>query len=462
MKKFKIYLGSILAAGALFSFIERVPGQSYTDSLAQDDHDIISSIAPYADDVRSAILDVSQYPQALVKLERVQSRSSQSFQDLIQAYPREEQEKFYEASRFPDLVNKLASNGKMNPDDVKPLLKDFPAETQTRLLEVYGAHFDDFVKMNKLYQSSQNALQKIISGYPQEVQASFQKVVAMPDVMNLLTDNIDLTVSLGESYKADPNGVKQQLDSLNGKLTKQNAEDLAAYKKEVENDPKMQTEMKQAATDFSASYDQSDNPNYVANNYYDNYPYPYWFSYPYWYTSPIWYPRPMYYHTGFYYGAGGALVVVGLPSRFYSNWFFGYGYRRYPTLYSHYNSYYNFHRGNIYNRNVYRGFNNEAHNHFNGGGRGVVNGGRGGAGFNAGRTVNNNVGNRSAVRTSQMNVHPNNFNSRGMQNFHATTYHSMGWQNVGGSRSGGGGGSHFSGGGGGHSGGGGGGGRRGR
>jgi len=340
-----------------------------------------------------------------------------------------------------------------------------PSATQFRLQALYDAHFDDLVKMNKLYQSSQTALQKIISSYPQNVQADFQKIITMPDVMNLLTDNINLAVSLGESYKADPTGVKQQLDSLSNKLSQQNAQDLSAYKKEVESDPKMQTEMKQAATDFSTSYDQPDDPNYVSNSYYDNYPYPYWFSYPYWYPSPIWYPRPIWYHTGFYYGAGGALVVVGLPSRLYSNWFFGVGYRRYPTLYSHYNTYYNLHRANIRNVNVYRGFNNAAHEHFSSVNRGAGNVGRLGAAnprANApvSRSQNRPAGNNAAVRSSQMNVHSENFNSRGIQNFHANTYHSMGWQNVGGARSSSGGGFRSSGGGGSRGGGGGGGGGR--
>jgi hypothetical protein len=456
-------LKGVLAASAFLFFIQQAPGQSYTDSLAQDDHDIISSIAPYPEDVRAAILEVSQYPQVLVKLERVQSRSSQSFQDLIASYPREEQEKFYELSRFPDLVSQLATHTSLNPDEVRPLMKDYPAESQTRMLEVYTAHFKDLVKMNDLYQKSQAALKNVTSSYPPDIQAAFQKVVSIPDVMNLLTDNIDLTVSLGESYKSDPNGIKQQLDSLNAKLTEQNATDLAAYKKEVESDPKMQDEMKQAATEFSTQYDQPDDPNYVANNSYDNYPYPYWFSYPYWYPSPIWYPRPFWYHTGFYYGPGGGLVVVGLPSRVYSGWFFGAGYRHFPTLYSHYNSYYNFHRANIYNRNVYRGFNHAAHDHF-------VRNNRGAAGRAPARVenhaVNNAAINRShaQVRSNQMNVHQNNFNNRGLQNFHAQTYHSMGWSNVGSHSSGGGGGGFRSsgGGGGGFHGGGGGGGGHGR
>ncbi len=450
MKKIQDYLRSFLPLCALLLFGHLAPGQSYADSLAQDDREIISSIAPYAPDVRSAILDVAQYPQVLVKLERIQARSSQSFQDLISGYPREEQEKFYELIRFPEIMDQMAHDGKRNQEEVRPLLKDLPVETQNRLMDVYNGHYGELAKINRMYQASQSALQKIISDYPQNVKNDFQKVISTPDVMSLLTDNIDLTVSLGEDYKANPGQVTQQLDELNSKITSQNEKDLDAYKKEVSNDPKLQSEMRSAARDFSSAYDYPDNPTYVTNNYYDNYPYPYWFSYPYWYATPIWYPRPFYYHTGFYYGPGGGIVIVGLPSMIYSNWFFGSGYRRYPNLYQHYNLYYNAHRGGY--GNVYRGFNNGARQHFsnvNGSrpsdGRGRSTQGynnRGNANHTGNRSTPNNSGLNSIspnnTRIGQMNVHQNNFNNRGLSQYHATQYHSTGWQHVGGgSRSGG-------------------------
>jgi len=56
--------------------------------------------------------------------------------------------------------------------------------------------------MNQNYQQSQEALQSTIQSLPVQSQENFKKVVSMPDVMNLLTDHIDLTVSLGEAYKA--------------------------------------------------------------------------------------------------------------------------------------------------------------------------------------------------------------------------------------------------------------------
>jgi len=76
-------------------------GQSDANTPANGDREITSSIATYTTDLRSAVLMWRSTPHVLVKLERIQARSSQSFQDLISGYPREEQAKFYELSRFP-------------------------------------------------------------------------------------------------------------------------------------------------------------------------------------------------------------------------------------------------------------------------------------------------------------------------------------------------------------------------
>jgi len=341
----------------LIGFIQPALGQSDGTAPANGDRDIVSPIATYSTDLRSAVLDVAQYPQVLVKLERIQARSSQSFQDMISGYPREEQEKFYELSRFPDRLNLLVRDERKNTEEVKHLLEGLPKETQASILDVYSNHFNDLAKIHSIYQSSEEAMQKTISDYPQQVQGDFQKVISRPEVMNLLTENIDLTTSLGEDYRANPNAVVEQLDSLNNQQRK----DFADYKKDVENNPEMQKEMQSAADRFSSTYAQSDSPvdSYlnnqpdtysnaapVVNNYYNYNPYPYWFSYPYWYATPIWYPVPYYYNTGFYYGRGGRIVIWGFPSFAYSNWFFGFGYRHYPHYYSRYNTYY--HRGYAY------------------------------------------------------------------------------------------------------------------
>lgn len=445
MKSFKVFF-KVGAAVLMLALFQPVSSQALLDSLSQDDHEIVSSIAPYTPEMRAAILNVSQYPQALVKLERVQARTSQSFQDLIAAYPREEQEKFYQASRFPGLVDKLVDLGAQHESRAQALVKDYPEGAQQPMLDVYKDHFGDITKINDIYKSSQKTMDDLIAAYPPQVKADFNKVVANPDVMSLLTDNINLTVSLGEDYKANPQGVEQYLDSLHVQIDQQNAKDLADYKQAIESDPKLQKEVKKAADDYARQNDQSGtNPAVMNNNYYGSAPYPYWFGYPYWYSSPIWYPSPLYYQTGFYYGLGGSMVIVGLPSFYYANWFFGRGYRHYPLLYRHYNTYYNLHRVNIIHENVYRGFNTAARNHFNpayrtrlrDNSRVVRHAARPAAG--SAHLANGRSRPAGTVRNLHQPVGTGGFNNNHFSHYNANSFHSMGWQhlNAGGMHGGG-------------------------
>ena len=236
----------LLLMPVIFSF-----SQSYQDSLKKDDDDIIASIAPYSSDVRGAILNVSQYPQQIVKIERIQARTSQSFQDRVSSYPREEQEKYYELARYPELIHQLVDGPPKTLEQVKPMLTGYPKEVSDAVTGLFPMHFADLHAMDKSYQTSQVALGKITEGLPSDAQADFKKIIGMPEVMNLLTERIDLVVSLGEAYKNDPAGTKEKLDAQSAEINAQNQKDLDDYKKQVESDPQMQEEMKKSSQEFA-------------------------------------------------------------------------------------------------------------------------------------------------------------------------------------------------------------------
>ncbi|HTH56763.1 MAG TPA: hypothetical protein VL728_12010 [Cyclobacteriaceae bacterium] len=411
-------------------------GQSYLETLAKEDREIVSSIAPYREAIRTAVLDISQYPQALVKLERIQAKSSQSFKDLVSGCSKADQTNFYDISRYPEILKLLVREGRKSPQEARFTVIDLPAGSQARILKFYESHFKVLQIMDQMLLSSQIAFKKIISVYPPDTQDDFLKIISKPDIMNLLTDNIDLTLSLGEAYKANPHEVSLQLDSLHNQLTNQDEKDLSDYEAAIDADPKMQEEMKGAASDFSASYAQGSNLNTsndinqnsqqiasqeTLTDYSDYNPFPYWFGYPYWYNAPMWYPMPYYYNTGFYYGLGGSMVVVGLPSHFYANWFFNSGFHNYPLLYRHYNTYYKMHRKNILSVSMYRGFNEEANDHFSGRSHD-------GAHTTAVKVIHPNA---TTIDRNAMGVGRSSgtvaFNNHGFQEFHASSSHRVGW-----------------------------------
>lgn len=447
MKKSLVYSALCVMLG----FSQAAWSQAASDTLFQDDHQMMTSIARYPKDLQLAILSVSQYPQVLVKLERIQSRSSQSFQDLISRYPRNEQENFYEISRYPDRLDRLVGDGKKNALEIRPYLEDLPIDTRNHIMAVYDAHFDDLVRMNGMYQRSEAEMKLALTQFPEQVRSNFQKVVARPEAMSLLTENIDLTMNLGNEYQANPDQVIRQLDSLSGELASQDEKTLSAYRQEVENNPALQKEMINASDSFSATYsngsstppqqvDPSGQVPVVNNYYYSNYnynPYPYWFSYPYWYTTAIWYPRPYWYYTGFYYGAGGRVVVFGLPSPVYTSWFYRYGYRRYPYLYTYCHPYYRQveRRVVVENRNNYRSnYDRYSRN------RTTVNSYRNPGNRNAGDNRNYSRSSNPAIYHTQIPANrsgwrsiPNN-NSRSGQQLHLSTPTNRTWQHGGGNR----------------------------
>src|SRR5262249_34156447 len=145
-------------------------------------------------------------------------------------------------------------NGKKSSAEINRYISDLSQDSQNKITQVYNSHFDGLVNMNRMYHMAQEAMENAIADYPENVKSDLRKVVAHPDAMSLLTENIDLTMSLGEDYHSQPDSLEAQLRSINSQLATQDASLLADYKAKVENDPALQGEMKQASDNFSSTY----------------------------------------------------------------------------------------------------------------------------------------------------------------------------------------------------------------
>ncbi|WP_461088273.1 hypothetical protein [Spirosoma gilvum] len=400
------------------------------------DQTIISAIAPYRDDVRRSILLASQQPQVLTALAQQRANSEQAFVNQIQMYGQKKQAWFYDIARFPDVMHALATlpTG-TSESSVKDLTKNLPADLQETAWKLYRHHHDDLVQVDNLNQQADLAFDNLINQLDIPTQTAFRQLINMPDVLTQLTDQIDKTTRLGEAYRANPDQVTNDLTALHDSLTVQNQQELAAYQNELNNDPQAKQELQQAGQAYAQAngYNTGINPNpaWVNSSYYYQNPYPFWFGYPYWYASPLWYPSAWWYGTGFYYGLGGSMVMFGLPSMGFSNWFFNTGHYAYPHLYNRFNNYY---VRTVGERHVWApvnaGFMSAAHRAF---GAGIPNS-RANWLTNPGQYSRSGSFNSGSARVAS----PGRY-----QGANANTYHSQSWG--GGSRSFGGGG--FSGGG---------------
>lgn len=304
---------------------------------------LVSSVASYRDDVRQSVLLVSQQPQVLTHLAQQQASSQQAFDDLIHSFGQTKQGWFYDIARFPDVLHTLATlpDG-TDRQTVQGVTKALPANVQETAWKLYRHHHGDLEQVDNLNQQAAQAFNTLIAPLDGPTQTAFRQLINMPDVLSLLTQQLDETTKLGRDYQVDPASVSQNLTALHDKLDAQNKQELADYQRQLDQDPQARQELAQAGKAYAQANGINPNPAWPNNPVYYQNPYSFWFGYPTWYGSPMWYPSAFGYGAGFYYGPGGNMIVYGLPSFGFSNWFFNYGYGYYPRLYNRFNNYYTY------------------------------------------------------------------------------------------------------------------------
>jgi len=305
------------------------------------DQSLVQAIAPYNEDVRNDILIATQYPDILEELSQIRDHTTRAFQATIRNYPQKKQNWFYEISRYPQLMDKLATMPRRkSKGEIESLLSNPTEELKEAAWKLYANHHDDLVTVNNLNQQALISFQELINPLSRNAQTAFRTLQEMPDVLSLLNDHIDIASRLGERFRNDPSGTSQQLAEVHDQLDSQNKQDLASYQDELAQNPQAWQELGQASRDYAStggySYPAPTQDKVI------NYgsPYSYWFGYPVWYSSPMWYPGAFGYGSGIYFGFGGYPSIYGLPSLGFSRWFFGGAYRRYPNLYRQYGRYY--------------------------------------------------------------------------------------------------------------------------
>jgi hypothetical protein len=346
-KNFPSATALMLGLGLLFAQGQSTLAQTPEDNRpsAFSDSTLVSAIAPYRDDVRHSILLASQQPQVLTRIAQQQGSSQDAFINLIQSFGQTKQGWFYDIARFPDVMHTLATlPANTSQSSVQAATKALPADLQETAWKLYRHHHADLVQVDNLNQQAGQAFDSLIAPLDLPTQAAFRQLIGMPDVMSLLTQQIDKTAQLGQAFQADPAGVTQNLNTLHDNVAAQNQQEMAEYQRELDQDPQARQELQRAGQDYARAngYNTGINPNPAwPNNTYDyQNPYSFWFGYPGWYGAPLWYPSAWGYGAGFAYGLGGNFMLYGLPSIGFSNWFFNGGYYAYPHLYNRFNTYY--------------------------------------------------------------------------------------------------------------------------
>ncbi|QRR00015.1 hypothetical protein [Dyadobacter sandarakinus] len=368
MKRLHLFAGLLLSAVSFAAYSQdNRADYTGTEQNTITENSLVKTIAPFDEAVRGHILTAIQYPDVLKNLSSIREKSYNGFQQVIQHYPQRKQAWFYEVSRYPELMHKLAIlPEKVSREAVERMLPNQDPGLKTAAWKLYKNQHSALVAVDNLNAEAVNAFEQMIAPLNPEAQLAFKALQEKPDVLLLLHDHADLSARLGEQFRSNPEGVRQELAAAHEQLNAENRQELAAYQNDLAANPDAIKELSEASEEYATSggYSYPAPAGEKVVNY--GSPYSYWFGYPSWFGSPMWYPGLYGYGSGFYLGAGGYPVVYALPSLGFSNWFFGGAYRYYPHLYHQYDRYYR--NTGIRNREVSasrNAFLNTARRHFN-------------------------------------------------------------------------------------------------
>ncbi len=316
----------IFQTALLFSQYDK----TWPDQLSGDDSTAIYALALYPDSVRLHIFEACEYPELIVRVSNLQKITSDEFAVLLENYSQEDQQGIWDLTRYPGLIESINAGGIKSKTELKEIADAYPEEAYDNIMNYGKNEFNLLAKIQLLTTTSSQKFDLIIRNYPSPIQHAFSELLAFPEVMNILNDHLQMAVLVGDIYKKDPEKLIQTADSLTLIAAQRNAENIEAWKKTLENDPAAMEDLKSSASEYASDngYSVEEYTTAPANYYYVEhyicYPYPYWFGYPFWYPYAYWYPYPWWYDWGFYFDPFGNIVIIGLPSYYFTYWYFYY------------------------------------------------------------------------------------------------------------------------------------------
>jgi hypothetical protein len=331
--------------------------------LEQNDQTAIDAIAMYPEQTRGDILEASKYPEVVVRLDAIQKTSKEKFTELLAPYSKEEQEKIWNLTRYPALISDIAFQHPKSEDELNGIVMNYPEEIRATALEEGIKNYDLLNTIAEKNKQHEKNFDDLMRNYPPATVGAYKNLISQPEILNILSDNMQMTVLLGDLYRNDPQWVLFKTDSLNKVLTQQNTHAAAEWQKSLNENPQALKEYQDAAQQYAQENNVQPtdyNTPYTTDiSGYPTYSYNWWYGYPTWYPYSYWDPYPYWYDLGFYYGPGRIPIFFGMPSAHFMNWYFYHpaNWSRYPVFGNHCYSYYENHPGYRYSNNVSRGVN---------------------------------------------------------------------------------------------------------
>ncbi len=354
--------------------------------LVDEEQEAINALVLYPTEIRSLILEATLYPEALIKMESIQLQTSKAFRELMAPYPQATQQKIWDLTRYPNLITQLSQLHPTNHKALDELLTNYPEPAHAPAREVVTQHSTLLFEIDALEVATASAFDNVLQKYSPQTSSRLRQLSELPEVLSILTENIRLTILVGDIYRNDPDWVIHKADSMHMVVARENAQELENWKASLENNPEVKEELIASAENYADTYtyddeayndspqssqidddlyysesddlyydddeyfevrEEEDVPNEIVVHHHYDHHYPYWYGYPHWYTYPRWRPLPYWYDWGFYIGPSRTIVVFGLPSFHFTNWYFFHPrhHTYWPHLSTHFVNHYYGHRG---------------------------------------------------------------------------------------------------------------------
>lgn len=339
------------------------------DNLVLKDSSSIPILFSYPDTIRNAILVTSMYPQGFIRLNEIQKKSSASLKKTISTFTRNRQKQLWEITRYPELTSLMIVNKDKSDQELNILLEKYPDKIKNSTIYFSKKHYSTLVEIETIYQDFTRNYKDIIKDFPENAKKSFNVLLNYPELLTILSEDMNTTVALGDLYKRNPQMIKRKSDSLSFVIAKEKGIEYEEWKAGISKDTALQKELKQVSKKYAKEMEEDDvysnstksSSTWPNNN--DNQqtvinvnPYPYWAGYPYWYGSNYWYPNPWWFNLGFYIPIDGSILFLGMPTYNFGWWY--YNQPRYnhhhPNTSRYFNDHYQRHRNSNsgFNRSI--------------------------------------------------------------------------------------------------------------
>ena len=332
------------------------------NKMVTNDSSSATILFSYPENIRNSIYITSTYPQGFIRINEIQKKSSASLKDAIAIYSRNKQKEIWDITRYPELTSLLIENKDKSKNDLEILLERYPEKIKRSAIYFAKNNYSMLVDIETIYINFKQSYNEILKDFPDSVKTSFNTLIKNPELITVLSEDMNTTVTLGDIYKRNPKLIKRKGDSLNYIIVTENGIEYEAWKNGIAKDSAVQKELKQVSKEYAKDMQEDDvyggtyntsNPKVVINV--D--PYPYWAGYPYWYGRNYWYPNPWWLNLGFYYPIDGSMFFLGLPTYNFGWWYYNHPnyYNHYPKTSHYFYNHYNGHRNSNsqFNRSVH-------------------------------------------------------------------------------------------------------------